>query len=208
MHALKRSASFGFINDCRRLASLFSALSTNNSLTKLEVDAYLIGGVEAGSALAHALHSNKVLRELVLLETSPEGCYGAEGPAAEGLALILGALGGEVGVGEAPAAGASVGAPGSRDGCCAFSSLRLRSMQVIDAACAAALGASLRNGAPLTAFSMFPQSDDCEDSIDGAAVAAEIGKTLVALGPAGVLRELELDQILIHDAGAHRGQTE
>lgn len=137
-----------FISSCPRLISVFSALAGNVSLTNLDVGGAVLGSLDVGSALARALLSNRTLRELKLTGDA----RAADDGAAEPLALILTALGG---VGEAPdeAAGQSADDGGThhRAGrCCAVLSLSLVDMPVFDAACATALGASLRRGAALS----------------------------------------------------------
>lgn len=218
----------------RRLVSFFSALTTNDTLTKLVLGRPALGRLGVADALACALRSNATLRELHLCEGAivriraadgrdgddeeedyedwydPEKDEEARAAAAEGLALVLGALGGDAG-GEAPpaAAAAEAGATASGEGGarsnrrrCAVSALALIDMPIIDAACAAALGASLRRGAPLTFCRVSTSTLSIGmHAVDGAAVAAEISGALVALGPSAVLRELCLDGCQIGDAG-------
>lgn len=140
-----------------RLALFFSALATNDSLTKLEVSGAALGTPDAGSALARALLSNATLRELRLdwgmtfFDDDDVDNAAERAAAAQGLTLILRAHGGGS-LGEAEEeeeAGATSSSSTHRRRRCALSILSLDDVQAFDAACAAALGASLRRGAPL-----------------------------------------------------------
>lgn len=183
-----------------------SALAHNTSLRSLTIahfGGYCGLGQAAYPALRQALPRNQTLERLSLETFGDEHAAGDHGDGTDVAAQVFASLV----AGDDPAAGArSVGdgdsTSGGAGGCSGLKSLSLQLVNV-DAAAAAALGKSLRLGAPLEVLYVSCGDKETYTKVDGNALASEVGGALASLGAGSArLRTLRLQVCSVDDTGA------